>query len=87
MNISEAYKHYIIDNKDKKNILKTPKIETINKEGNTKNYYVFSNCYGDFFSILPALFNDLILNQDNILKEKTIIFFKKMFLIYSIIIF
>lgn len=83
MNISEAYKHYIIDNKDKKNILKTPKIETINKEGNTKNYYVFSNCYGDFFSILPALFNDLILNQDNILEEKTIIFLGNVFDLFN----
>lgn len=83
MNISEAYSHYIINNKDKKSILKTPKIETINKEGNTKNYYVFSNCYGDFFSILPALFNDLILSQDNILEEKTIIFLGNVFDLFN----
>ena len=79
MNISQAYNHYIINNKDKKNILKTPKIETTNSEGNTKNYYIFSNCNGDFFSILPALFNDLILSQDNILEEKTIIFLGNIF--------
>ena len=79
MNISQAYNHYIINNKDKKNILKTPKIETTNSEGNTKDYYIFSNCNGDFFSILPALFNDLILSQDNILEEKTIIFLGNIF--------
>lgn len=79
MNISQVYNHYIINNKDKKNIIKTPKIETTNSEGNTKDYYIFSNCNGDFFSILPALFNDLILSQDNILEEKTIIFLGNIF--------